>query len=45
MEISVNVVTDERIILLVRGDEVNEDWSKFQQTIINKLVSNERICK
>ena len=45
MEIAVNVVTDEWMILLFRGDKVNEDWSKVQQTIINKLVSNERICK
>lgn len=44
-EIVVNVVVDEWSILLVRGDKVNKDRSKYQQTIISKEVCNERICK
>ena len=44
-EIVVNVVVDEWSILLVRGDKVNKDRSKYQQTIISKEVCNERISK
>lgn len=44
-EIVVNVVVDEWSILLVRGDKVNKDRSKYQQTIISKEICNEKICK
>ena len=44
-EIVVNVMVDEWSILLVRGDKVNKDRSKYQQTIISKEVCNKRICK